>query len=129
MNAQREKFLREQLRPFTKRSNVLGYSAALLDGAIFVAAVYLACTSASVWLQGLFSVIAGTMISTLFVLAHAAYGAPAMFVTVAFLSLAYGWLARRRGSVWAAAAAHALFDAVQLLVVLPAALREMEGQP
>jgi membrane protease YdiL (CAAX protease family) len=67
--------------------------------------------------------------TALFVLAHAAYGAPAMFVTVAFLSLAYGWLARRRGSVWAAAAAHALFDAVQLLVVLPAALREMEGQP
>ena len=70
MNAQREKFLREQLRPFTKRSNVLGYSAALLDGAIFAAAVYLACTSSSAWLQALFSVIAGTMISTLFVLAH-----------------------------------------------------------
>jgi omega-6 fatty acid desaturase (delta-12 desaturase) len=75
MNAQREKFLREQLSPFTKRSNVLGYSAALLDGVIFVASVYLACTSASVWLQALFSVIAGTMISTLFVLAHdAAHG-------------------------------------------------------
>jgi omega-6 fatty acid desaturase (delta-12 desaturase) len=70
MNAQREKFLREELRVFTRRSNVLGYSAALLDGAIFAAAVYLACTSRSMWLQGLFSVIAGTMISTLFVLAH-----------------------------------------------------------
>lgn len=65
----------------------------------------------------------------LFVLAHAAYGAPAMFVTVAFLSLAYGWLARRRGSIWAAVAAHALFDAVQLLVILPAALRAIEQQP
>jgi membrane protease YdiL (CAAX protease family) len=65
----------------------------------------------------------------LFVLAHAAYGAPAMFVTVAFLSLAYGWLARRRGSVWAAVAAHTLFDAVQLLLVLPAALRAMEDAP
>jgi len=65
----------------------------------------------------------------LFVLAHAAYGAPLMFVTVAFLSLAYGWLARRRGSVWAAVAAHTLFDAVQLLLVLPAALRAMEDAP
>jgi membrane protease YdiL (CAAX protease family) len=65
----------------------------------------------------------------LFVLAHAAYGAPTLFVTVAFLSLAYGWLARRRGSVWAAVAAHTLFDAVQLLVVLPAALRAIEDSP
>lgn len=58
----------------------------------------------------------------LFVLAHAAYGSPVMLVSVAFLSLVYGALARWRGNVWAAAAAHALFDAVQLLVVLPMAL-------
>ena len=70
MNAQREKFLRDALRPFAKRSNLVGYSAAVLDGAIFLTAVYLACASADVWLQALFSVIAGTMISTLFVLAH-----------------------------------------------------------
>ena len=70
MNAQREKFLRDELRPFTKRSNVLGYSAVLLDSAIFATAVYLACASSNVWLQALFSVLAGTMISTLFVLAH-----------------------------------------------------------
>jgi omega-6 fatty acid desaturase (delta-12 desaturase) len=70
MNAQRDRFLRDQLRPFTKRSNVLGYSAALLDVAVFVTAVCLACASANAWLQALFSVIAGTMISTLFVLAH-----------------------------------------------------------
>jgi len=67
--------------------------------------------------------------TVLFVLAHAAYGAPAMFVTVAFLSLAYGWLARRRGSVWPAVAAHALFDAVQLLIVLPSALRLIDEPP
>ena len=70
MNAQRENFLRNELRPYTKRSNLLGYSAAVLDGAIFLAAVFFACASETVWLQALFSVIAGTMISTLFVLAH-----------------------------------------------------------
>lgn len=70
MNAQREKFLRNEMRPFTKRSNVLGYSAALLDVVIFGGAVFLACASENAWLQVLFSVIAGTMISTLFVLAH-----------------------------------------------------------
>ncbi len=65
--------------------------------------------------------------TVLFVLAHAAYGSPVMLVTVAFLSVVYGALARWRGSVWAAAAAHALFDAVQLLVVLPMVL-ELAGE-
>jgi membrane protease YdiL (CAAX protease family) len=60
--------------------------------------------------------------SLLFVLAHAGYGQPLQLVAVALLSLIYGLLARRRGSVWAAASAHALFDAVQLLVVIPAAV-------
>lgn len=67
--------------------------------------------------------------TVLFVLAHAAYGAPAMLITVTFLSLAYAGLARWRRSVWAAATAHALFDGVQLLVVLPAALELVGGAP
>ncbi|MFO1302897.1 MAG: fatty acid desaturase [Burkholderiales bacterium] len=76
MNAQREKFLRNEMRPFTKRSNLVGYGAAMLDAAIFASAVYLACASSNAWLQALFSVIAGTMISTLFVLGHdACHGA------------------------------------------------------
>ena len=70
MNEQREMFLRNEMRPFTKRSNLVGYGAALLDAAIFAGAVYLACASSNMWLQALFSVIAGTMISTLFVLGH-----------------------------------------------------------
>jgi membrane protease YdiL (CAAX protease family) len=60
--------------------------------------------------------------TVLFVLAHAAYGSPVMMVSIAFLSLVYGALARWRGNVWASASAHALFDAVQLLVVLPMVL-------
>lgn len=62
----------------------------------------------------------GIVLSTvLFSLAHWSYGEPFMLVGVTILSLVYGLLARRRGNVWAAATAHAVFDAVQLLVVVP----------
>lgn len=70
--------------------------------------------------------------TALFVLAHWNYGEPFMLVGVTLLSLAYAALARWRRSVWAAVAAHALFDAVQLLVLLPLALEAaetLEGVP
>jgi membrane protease YdiL (CAAX protease family) len=60
--------------------------------------------------------------TVLFVLAHAGYGQPLQLVAVGILSVIYGLLTRWRGNIWAAAAAHALFDAVQLLVIIPAAL-------
>lgn len=63
----------------------------------------------------------------LFVLGHAAYGQPLMLVSLTVLSLLYAALARWRGNVWSAVVAHALFDAVQLLVVIPFALRALEG--
>ena len=72
----------------------------------------------------------GIALSTIcFALAHAAYGQPFLLVAVTLLSLIYGWLVRWRQSIWAAAAAHTLFDAVQLLVVIPAALRLVEQAP
>lgn len=62
----------------------------------------------------------GLVFSTaLFVLAHWSYGEPFLLVGVTILSLVFGLLARRRGDVWAAMTAHAVFDAVQLLVVIP----------
>lgn len=65
----------------------------------------------------------GLVVTTLlFVLAHAGYGQPLQLVAVGLLSVIYGLLTRWRGSIWAAATAHALFDAVQLLVIIPAAL-------
>jgi membrane protease YdiL (CAAX protease family) len=71
----------------------------------------------------------GIVLSTaLFALAHLSYGQPFMLVGITLLSLIYGFLVRWRQSVWAAIAAHALFDSVQLLVVIPAALRLLEGQ-
>jgi len=66
----------------------------------------------------------GIVLSTaIFALAHLAYGQPFMLVGVTLLSLIYGLLVRWRQSIWAAMAAHALFDGIQLLVVVPAVLK------
>ncbi len=68
----------------------------------------------------------GVALSTLlFVLAHWSYGEPFMLVGVTLLSLTYAGLYRWRGSVWAAATAHAVFDGVQLLVLIPLAMETL----
>ncbi len=80
-----------------------------------------------VFFRGLLQPRIGIALSTaLFALAHAAYGQPFLLVGVTLLSLLYAALVRWRQSVWAAMAAHTLFDAVQLLVVIPSVL-EMWG--
>ena len=71
----------------------------------------------------------GILASTgFFVLAHLSYGQPFMLVGIALLSLIYAFLVRWRQNVWPAMAAHALFDGVQLLVVVPAALRMLGAE-
>jgi membrane protease YdiL (CAAX protease family) len=65
--------------------------------------------------------------SLLFVLAHASYGQPLLLVGITLLSLGFGALTRWRRTVWPAITAHALFDAVQLLVIIPLALRALEA--
>ena len=66
----------------------------------------------------------GVPLSTaFFVLAHFSYGQPFMLVGITILSLIYGYLVRWRQNIWPAIAAHTLFDAVQLLVVVPSVLR------
>ena len=62
------------------------------------------------------------MSTALFVLAHAGYEQPLMLVGVTLLSLLFAALVRWRQNVWAAIVAHTVFDAVQLLIVLPMAL-------
>jgi membrane protease YdiL (CAAX protease family) len=70
---------------------------------------------------------AGVLLSTvLFALAHLGYGQPFMLVGVTLLSLLYAELIRRRSSVWAPVAAHAVFDLVQLVVVVPLVARALE---
>ena len=63
--------------------------------------------------------------SALFVLAHLSYGQPFLLIGISLLSIGFSFLARWRGNVWAAITAHFVFDAVQLLVLIPAALRVM----
>jgi membrane protease YdiL (CAAX protease family) len=71
----------------------------------------------------------GIALSTLlFVFAHFSYGQPLMLVGIGTLSLIYGLLVRWRQTIWPAIAAHALFDGVQLLVIIPIALRYMEKE-
>lgn len=81
-----------------------------------------------IFFRGLLQPRAGVVLSTaLFALAHAAYGEPFLLVGVTLLSLLYAGLVRWRQSVWAAIAAHVLFDAVQLLVVIPSVLEVWGG--
>jgi membrane protease YdiL (CAAX protease family) len=68
----------------------------------------------------------GILASTaLFAAAHLGYGQPFMLVGITILSLLYAGIVRWRQSLWAAVAAHATFDAVQILIVIPSLLKFM----
>jgi membrane protease YdiL (CAAX protease family) len=64
-----------------------------------------------------------------FVLAHLSYGQPFMLLGIALLSLIYAFLVRWRQTIWPAIAAHALFDGVQLLVIIPLAMKWVRQSP
>lgn len=66
--------------------------------------------------------------SALFTLAHLSYGQPFMLIGIALLSLIYGLLVRWRQSIWAAVAAHSLFDGIQLLILVPGVVKLLGGQ-
>lgn len=79
--------------------------------------------------RGLLQPRTGILLSTsLFVLAHFSYGQPFMLVGITILSLIYALLVRWRQNIWPAMAAHALFDGVQLLVVIPGFLKLMQSK-
>jgi len=79
--------------------------------------------------RGLLQPRVGIALSTgMFVLAHTVYGQPFLLIGVGILSLIYAFLVRWRRSIWAAMTAHAFFDGVQLLVVIPAALKMIGGK-
>lgn len=63
--------------------------------------------------------------SALFVLAHLSYEQPFMLVGIAALSLLFAWLVRWRRSIVAAITAHAAFDLIQLLIVVPEVLKRL----
>lgn len=66
----------------------------------------------------------GIALSTIFfVMAHLSYDAPFMLVGITALSLLYAFVVRWRRNVLAAIVAHATFDLIQLLFVVPTVLR------
>jgi len=78
-----------------------------------------------VFFRGFLQPRVGIAVSTLlFVLAHLSYDQPFMLVGITVLSLVFAALVWWRQNIWPAVAAHFLFDAVQLLVVIPWALRQ-----
>jgi membrane protease YdiL (CAAX protease family) len=93
----------------------------------------LVCVSAGVVEEGFFRGFlqprAGILIATVFfAMAHLAYEQPLMLVGITLLSLLFSGLVVWRQNILAAAAAHFTFDAIQLLVVIPLALRVLEGK-
>lgn len=77
-----------------------------------------------VFFRGFLQPRVGIALSTLmFVLAHLSYGQPMMLVGITLLSLIYALLVQWRQTVWPAIVAHFVFDGVQLLVMIPLALR------
>jgi membrane protease YdiL (CAAX protease family) len=61
--------------------------------------------------------------SLLFALGHAGYGIPRLVASVFVVSLVLGQALRRSGRLWPCVIAHGLFDAAQLLVIIPLAVR------
>lgn len=61
--------------------------------------------------------------SLLFALAHAGYGLPVLAAGVLAVSVVLAWGLQRTRRLWPCMIAHGTFDAVQLFVVIPTALR------
>jgi membrane protease YdiL (CAAX protease family) len=65
--------------------------------------------------------------TALFVLAHLSYEQPFMLLGITILSLLFAFLVRWRQNIWAAVAAHTVFDAIQLTIMIPWALEHLGG--
>jgi len=73
-----------------------------------------------IFFRGFLQPRVGIAVSTIFFsLAHLSYDQPFMLVGVTVLSLLFAWLVLWRQSIWAAASAHAMFDMIQLVIVIP----------
>ena len=65
--------------------------------------------------------------TALFVMAHASYEQPLMLLGVTILSLIFAYLVKIRQNIWPAVVAHAVFDAIQLTIVIPRALEFLDS--
>lgn len=66
-----------------------------------------------------------TLSTALFVMAHLSYDQPFMLVGITALSILFALLVRWRRNVLAAITAHAAFDLIQLLIVVPQVLKRL----
>jgi len=74
------------------------------------------------WLQKRVGLVASTVV---FVLAHAGYGQPLMFIGIAIVSLIIGITFYRTRNLIPCIIAHGIFDAIQLFVIVPFAMQMM----
>jgi acyl-lipid omega-6 desaturase (Delta-12 desaturase) len=65
-----ERLMREAAERFVQPNNLLSFIALAFDTALYAASLIVAVMAESFWVKGLASVIAGTAISTLFILGH-----------------------------------------------------------
>lgn len=74
------------------------------------------------WLQKRVGLVFST---ALFALAHAGYGQPIMLIGVTIVSLVIGFTFYRTKNLWPCIIAHGIFDAIQIFVIVPVALKMM----
>jgi membrane protease YdiL (CAAX protease family) len=72
------------------------------------------------WLQKRVGLVASTI---LFAVGHAGYGQPFMLVGVLVISLVIGYTFYRTKNLVPCIVAHGVFDAIQLFVIVPVALK------
>jgi omega-6 fatty acid desaturase (delta-12 desaturase) len=70
MDLARQRLLRDEMRPFVDQNDVVAYAAVLVDFSVYFGATGFAVVVEPIWLKVLLSIMAGTMIATLFVLGH-----------------------------------------------------------
>ena len=89
-----------------------------------------AMTVEEAFFRGFLQTRFGLLLSSfLFMLAHANYGLPFMLISVLTISLLIGRAYQRCGRLLPCVIAHGIFDAIQLLIVLPWAIRALSSTP
>ena len=74
------------------------------------------------WLQKRVGLVPSTIA---FVIAHAGFGQPLMFIGITVVSLVIGYVFYRTRSLLPCIVAHGVFDAIQLFIIIPVALQLM----
>ncbi len=76
--------------------------------------------SEEIFFRGFLQARVGILVaSLLFACAHLSYGQPTMLIGLTMLSFAFAFIVRWRGNVLAVIVAHAVFDLIQMLVMIP----------